>query len=381
MPGGRHPQRHRLLGQTRADRIRVSMVGTVWRATDATAVAVTVTATQAQAAGFLTAWPAGQPLPNASTVNYGAFEDRANGAIVKLGTDGAIDVRASAPTQHHRRRQRLVPPGDERERGSLRADHGPARVRQPSAEFARPLAARRDDHRRATRGRAGRRHRAGDQRHHHGAQRSRGSSPPSPPARRGRRRRCSTPTGPARPAPRRASRRSRRAGSSVYSHSGGHVIIDVTGWFTGPSRRRIRPTACSSPPTRRSAWSTPAPAIRCGRRARSRSPVPVTGASSIVVNTTLVDAHAWGFLTAYAARTAVPETSTVNAGARHQTAANLAIVPDLAVGDRRSAPSAAPTSSSTSPAGSSGARWRRPPARRRRTCARRCASPTRARPR
>jgi hypothetical protein len=23
-------------------------------------------------------------------------------------------------------------------------------------------------------------------------------------------------------------------GLSVYSHSGGHVIVDVTGWFTGP---------------------------------------------------------------------------------------------------------------------------------------------------
>jgi hypothetical protein len=50
-----------------ADRIRVTMVGKCGVPPDATAVAVTVTATQAQAAGFLTAWPTGQPLPNAST--------------------------------------------------------------------------------------------------------------------------------------------------------------------------------------------------------------------------------------------------------------------------------------------------------------------------
>ena len=115
-------------------------------------------------------------------------------------------------------------------------------------------------------------------------------------------------------------------GLSVYSHSGGHVIIDVTGWFTGPSAgestdglfvptdspQRLVDTRTGDP-----LW--PGGAIEVA--------VPVTGASSIVVNTTLVDAHAWGFLTAYAARTAVPETSTVNAGAKHQTAANLAIVP------------------------------------------------------
>ena len=112
----------------------------------------------------------------------------------------------------------------------------------------------------------------------------------------------------------------------MYSHSGGHVIIDVTGWFTGPSAaestdglfvpadspQRLVDTRTGDP-----LW--PGGAIEV--------PVPVTGASSIVVNTTLVDAHAWGFLTAYAARTTVPDTSNVNAGAKHQTAANMAIVP------------------------------------------------------
>ncbi len=120
-------------------------------------------------------------------------------------------------------------------------------------------------------------------------------------------------------------------GLSVYSHRGGNLIIDVTGWFTGPSApestdglfvpaespQRLVDTRAGDP-----IWPD----------GEIEFPVPVTGASSAVVNVTLVGAHAWGFLTAHAARTAVPESSTVNAGVKGETAANLAIVPAL---DRR----------------------------------------------
>ena len=308
-----------------ADRIRVAMVGRCGVPPDATAVAVTVTATQAQAAGFLTAWPAGQPLPNASTVNYGASEDRANGAIVKLGTDGAIDVTASAPTgiivdvngwfrpATSASAGRYVPITAQRVFDS-RAP-GFARPLQPgeTITLAPPAGVPSDAIALAI---------------------NITTTAPNQPGFF-----TAFPAGTARPeasllnTDRSGQTRAAASitpispgGLSVYSHSGGHLIIDVTGWFTGPSAgestdglfipadspQRLVDTRAGDP-----MW--PGGAIEVA--------VPVTGASSIVVNTTLVDAHAWGFLTAYAARTSVPETSTVNVGAKHETAANLAIVP------------------------------------------------------
>ena len=55
-------------------------------ATGAAAVALVVTATQAAAAGFVTAWPAGSPQPDASVLNLAAVNDTVpNLVIVPLG--------------------------------------------------------------------------------------------------------------------------------------------------------------------------------------------------------------------------------------------------------------------------------------------------------
>ena len=48
--------------------------------------------------GFLTAWPAGQPQPNASTLNSWTGKVLANAAIVPAGTNESISVYASNPT-------------------------------------------------------------------------------------------------------------------------------------------------------------------------------------------------------------------------------------------------------------------------------------------
>jgi hypothetical protein len=285
---------------------------------------VTVTATQGEAAGFLTAWPAGQPLPNASTVNYGRFEDRANGAIVKLGDDGAIDVRASVRTHIIVDVTGWFRPAAAAAAGryvpiTLRAFDS----RWPS--FGRPLLARESIV---------------------------VTLPPGVPADAIALAINATTTAPnapgfftahpaGSPVPQASLLNTDRSGQtraassivpvskdglSVYSHRGGHLIIDVTGWFTGPSApesneglfipadspQRLVDTRAGDP-----IWPD----------GEIEFPVPVTGASSAVVNVTLVGAHAWGFLTAHAARTTVPETSTVNADAQGTTAANLAIVP------------------------------------------------------
>jgi hypothetical protein len=47
---------------------------------------------------YLTAWPSGQPLPEASTLNASTGSVTANAAIIPAGTNGGISVHASADT-------------------------------------------------------------------------------------------------------------------------------------------------------------------------------------------------------------------------------------------------------------------------------------------
>jgi hypothetical protein len=66
---------------------------------DASAVAVTITAADATGAGFITAWAAGQPRPDASNVNLpGAGAIVPNLAIVPVGAGGQISLFTDAGT-------------------------------------------------------------------------------------------------------------------------------------------------------------------------------------------------------------------------------------------------------------------------------------------
>jgi hypothetical protein len=60
------------------------------------AVVVSLTAIDASGSGFLTAYPAGRADPVASNVNFARGQETANSAIVPVGSNGAIDVYASA---------------------------------------------------------------------------------------------------------------------------------------------------------------------------------------------------------------------------------------------------------------------------------------------
>ena len=62
----------------------------------ATALAVSVTAAQATASGYIVVWPGGLDRPATSTVNFAAGETRANGAIIAIGADGTLAVSSSA---------------------------------------------------------------------------------------------------------------------------------------------------------------------------------------------------------------------------------------------------------------------------------------------
>ena len=63
-------------------------------------MAANLTATSTTAWGYLTAWPSGAAVPATSSLNWSAGGATvANGAIVKLGTDGALDLRSETPGQ------------------------------------------------------------------------------------------------------------------------------------------------------------------------------------------------------------------------------------------------------------------------------------------
>jgi hypothetical protein len=68
----------------------------------ATAVAVNVTVTQPTAQGNLSLYPADEPVPQASTLNYASGHTRANNAVVGLSPSGrlAIRCRQSSGTAH-----------------------------------------------------------------------------------------------------------------------------------------------------------------------------------------------------------------------------------------------------------------------------------------
>ncbi len=70
--------------------INVSLAGFV--AAGTTAVVVNVTAVNAAAAGYLTVYPAGQPRPTASNLNFTAKTVVANLVEVGLGTGGQISI-------------------------------------------------------------------------------------------------------------------------------------------------------------------------------------------------------------------------------------------------------------------------------------------------
>jgi hypothetical protein len=63
---------------------------------DVVSVALNVTAVNAEAPGYLTAYPSGAPVPLASNVNYFGANAVPNLVIAKVGTDGKISVFSSA---------------------------------------------------------------------------------------------------------------------------------------------------------------------------------------------------------------------------------------------------------------------------------------------
>jgi hypothetical protein len=113
------------------------------------------------------------------------------------------------------------------------------------------------------------------------------------------------------------------AGLNVFTQSGAHLIVDVVGYFTGPSAlqsteglfRSVTPKRLID--TRQSERVWPA---------QQREIALPDGAGAVWVNVTTVGALSPSFVTLFAAGTTRPTASTVNATTADDVVANAAIV-------------------------------------------------------
>jgi hypothetical protein len=122
--------------------------------------------------------------------------------------------------------------------------------------------------------------------------------------------------------------------TTVFSQTGGQLIIDLVGWFTGPS----------TPPTDVGLFVPVTPSrlldsrelplgARPGHNRTAQVPVagrfglPASGIGAVVVNATATDTAGVGFFTVWPAQTYRPTTSSLNATHIGQTIANHVITP------------------------------------------------------
>lgn len=85
------------LGRIDADTWRLRAIDRCGVPASARAVSISIVATGTTAAGFVTVYPDGTARPDASNLNYERGNTVANSAVVKLGPSGSIDVFTSVP--------------------------------------------------------------------------------------------------------------------------------------------------------------------------------------------------------------------------------------------------------------------------------------------
>jgi len=121
---------------------------------------------------------------------------------------------------------------------------------------------------------------------------------------------------------------------TVFSQSGGDLVIDIVGWFSGPN------TAASDvglfvpvSPTRLLDSREPPLGARPGLNRTAEVPVagraglPSSGIAAVVINATVTETAAPGFFAVWPARTYRPNASSLNASRAGQTIANHVITP------------------------------------------------------
>jgi hypothetical protein len=302
--------------------IRVQVAGRNGIASDITAAAVTITATRTAGTGFVTVYPAGTARPETSILNLEVGSDTANSGIVPVGAAGALEVFANVATD-------LIVDvtGTFTESASATAGRfesvTPTRLLDTRALGGAPLA-------------------PGDSLtvvlpagvdHDATAVAVNVTSVGAPIAGffsasaagvSGSNASFMNPDGSGDPRAAQLIVPVSPDGFTIATTSGGHVIADLVGWFTGPSAPDSSdglfvPTA----PTR--VLDTRREQPRVWRGGTRELGLAIPDAAAIVTNVTVTRADAAGFVTAYPAGTDLPTTSSVNATTRDDSVPNLAI--------------------------------------------------------
>ncbi|HUF99644.1 MAG TPA: hypothetical protein VMM60_16050 [Ilumatobacter sp.] len=296
--------------------------------TDAVAAAVTVTALPTQTPGFITAFPGGSSRPTTSTLNTRTERVVANSAIIPLGADGTIDVfafvdgvvgtdvvvdltgvfvpanqaaggrfvtlaptriadtRAGAPLEPGDTIVVPIPAGVDADATALAVNVTSVGDVQPGFVESWPT---------------------GQQRAETSFLNLNGSGQPVAAA---------------------AIQPVSSGGLTLMTTGGGHLVVDIVGWFTGPTAP-ISNDGLFVPLAPRRLLDSRLDGNRVWADGTVELPTPadLAPASSLVTNLTVVDADWRGFVTAFAAGTPRPGTSAVNAIEHDHTVANLAITP------------------------------------------------------
>jgi hypothetical protein len=121
--------------------------------------------------------------------------------------------------------------------------------------------------------------------------------------------------------------------ATIYAQTGGNLIVDLVGWFTGPSAASsdsglFVPVSPSRLVDTRQGPSVPAVAGRSVEvNVAGRFGVPTSGVGAVVLNATVTQSAAPGFFTIWPAQTYRPTASNINATYAGETIANHVIAP------------------------------------------------------
>lgn len=123
----------------------------------------------------------------------------------------------------------------------------------------------------------------------------------------------------------------------VFAERGGHLVVDIVGWYTGASAASSS-EGLFTPVTPGRLLDTRQGDQRLGVRrtievsTAGRFGVPSSGVSAVALNTTLAPSTNPGFLTVWPARTYRPNASSLNASSASQTIAGHVVTPISAAG-------------------------------------------------
>ena len=303
--------------------LQVATAGVCGVPAGATALALTLTVVEPQANGYLTAWPASQAQPTASSLNFSAHQVRANGSIIRVDSSGAFRVYTSVPAQvvvdvvgafvpaTSARAGRFVPLAPQR----MYDSRSSGKKFGSGAGFSLPLPAGVPTDAVAMAVNVTITDSAGPgfiTEYPAGGQRPTSS--------------ILNVDGPGQTRAVAGILPVSATGMSMYVSAGGFVIVDVLGYFTGPSAKAASDGLFTAYDPQRLLDTRGASPLGNGVPlfAGGGLELPTGQGGSLAYNITSVNGGA-GYVTAYPAGTAVPATSTVNSVGGGDIVANFSI--------------------------------------------------------